>query len=313
MTISPMSQKSDPLLVVMAAGIGSRYSGLKQIEPIGPGGETILEYSIYDAIRAGFKKVVFIINRDIEKAFRSRIEQTVGRHCHHVYVYQELNNLPAGFDVPRGRQKPWGTAHAVMCCKDVVAGPFAVINADDFYGRSSFQALYAYLNGAHGGNGRYDFCMVGYVLKNTLTEHGHVSRGVCEIDGQGNLVNIHERVHIERFGQSVMYTEDGATWIEIAADCVVSMNMWGFTPALFTELQRQFSNFLSDNRAGLLRAEFFLPEVVNQLLDEKKATVKVLPTQERWFGVTYKQDRVKVKKAVLNLIHEGFYPQALWR
>lgn len=313
MTVNTMSQKSNPVLVLMAAGIGSRYCGLKQIEPIGPGGEIMLEYSIYDAIQAGFQEVVFIINRDIERAFRSRMDQTVGRHCQHVYVYQELNNLPAGFEVPPGRQKPWGTAHAVMCSKAVVAAPFAVINADDFYGRSSFQALYAYLEEAHGGDRLYDFCMVGYVLENTLTEHGHVSRGVCEMDGQGNLVNVRERVRIEKFGQSVMYTEDDATWIEIAADCVVSMNMWGFTPGLFAELQKRFSNFLIDNSADLLRAEFFLPDVVNQLLVEKKATVKVLPTQERWFGVTYKRDRAKVKKAVLDLVHEGVYPQTLWR
>ena len=308
-----INQKSNPILVVMAAGIGSRYSGLKQIEPIGPGGEILLEYSIYDAIRAGFKKVVFIINRDIDAAFRSRIDQTVGRHCQCVYVYQELDDLPAGFEVPPGRQKPWGTAHAVLCCKDVVAEPFAVINADDFYGRSSFQALYAYLREAQASDRPHDFCMVGYVLENTLTEHGHVSRGVCETDEQGNLVNVRERLHIEKFGQSIMYTEDKATWVEIAPDCVVSMNMWGFTPGLFVELQQRFSNFLSDNSADPMSAEFFLPEVVNQLLVEKKATVKVLPTRERWFGVTYKQDRVTVRKALLNLIHESVYPRILWR
>ncbi len=310
---STMSQKSNPILVVMAAGIGTRYRGLKQIEPIGPTGEIILDYSIYDAIQAGFKKLVFIINRDIEEEFRSRIDQTIGRHCQAVYVYQELNNLPAGFEVPQGRKKPWGTGHAVMCSKDVVAAPFAVINADDFYGRSSFQALYAYLKETHVGARQYDFCMVGYTLENTLTEHGHVARGVCEIDEQGNLVNIYERIHIEKFSQSVMYTEDDTTWIELAADSVVSMNMWGFTPGLFVELQKRFSNFLSHNTADLLHAEFFLPEVVNQLLDEKKAMVKVLPTQERWFGVTYKQDRITVKKAVLNLVHEGVYPQNMWR
>lgn len=308
-----MSQSSNPVLVVMAAGIGSRYSGLKQVEPIGPHGEILLEYSIYDAIQAGFNKVIFIISREIEKAFRSRIDQTIGRHCELVYVYQELENLPAGFAIPPGRQKPWGTAHAVMCSKEVVAAPFGVINADDFYGRSSFQTLFAYLEEAHGEDPLYDFCMVGYVLENTLTEHGHVSRGVCEIDEQGNLLGVRERVRIEKFGESVMYTENDATWIEMPGDRVVSMNMWGFTPGLFPELQKRFSSFLTDNSTNLLHAEFYLPEVVNQLLDEKKATVKVLPTQERWFGVTYRQDGSEVKKAVLNLIHEGVYPRFLWR
>lgn len=308
-----MSQTSDPILVVMAAGTGSRYHGPKQIEPVGPAGEIMLEYSIYDALQAGFGTVVFIINRDFERTFRARIDPTIGRHCQTLYVHQELGNVPAGFEVPPERQKPWGTAHAVLCCKGVVAAPFAVINADDFYGRTSFQALHAHLSEAHERDCLYNFCMVGYRLENTLSEHGYVARGICEIGEQGNLASIREKTRIRKFDRSILYTEDDTTWVEIAGDCVVSMNMWGFTPGLFPELEKRFSKFLLFNSADLLDIEYFLPEVINQLLNEKKATVKVLPTQERWFGITYKKDRDLVKRALLDLIREGIYPQVLWR
>ncbi len=302
---------SDPALVVMAAGIGSRYGGLKQIEPVGPCGEIILDYSIHDAKQAGFGKVVFVINKETEKQFRARVSQTIGQHCETAFVFQELNNLPEGFEVPQGRQKPWGTAHAVLSCQKIVATSFAVINADDFYGRTSFQALCTHLRGAKDRDSGYDFCMVGYNLKNTLTEHGHVARGVCTVDREGNLVEVHERTRIEIFNQAVKYTQNGETWIEIPGDSVVSMNMWGFTPVVFEELEGRFLHFLKSNN-DLLNAEYFLPEVVNQLLDEKKATVKVLPSQERWFGVTYKPDLSIVKKAVRKLIKQGVYPETLW-
>ena len=304
---------SDPGLIVMAAGIGSRYGGLKQIEPIGPGGEIILDYSIYDARQAGFGKIVFVIKTEIQQAFHARIEQTIGQHCEIDYAFQELGNLPKGFEVPQGRRKPWGTAHAVLSCQHLVDIPFGVINADDFYGRTSFQALGAYLRTALDRDDVYDFCMVGYNLKNTLTDHGHVARGVCTVDQAGYLEEVRERTRIEKFNGEAKYTENGETWIDIPGDSLVSMNMWGFTPSVFNELGGRFSNFLNDYRDNLMNAEYFLPDVVNQLLEEKKAMVKVLQTQEQWFGVTYKEDRTRVKNAVQELIQQGVYPENLWR
>jgi NDP-sugar pyrophosphorylase family protein len=296
----------------MAAGIGSRYCGLKQIDPVGPYNEIIIDYSLYDALRAGFGEVVFVINKDIDKAFRERVGRNIESRCKVTYVLQRLENVPAWFTVPDSRKKPWGTAHAVLCCKHAVTSPFAVINADDFYGRSSFQSLYQYLNGAQEHNGSYDFCMIGYVLNKTLTEHGHVARGICTVDQEGFLANIRERIHIERFDQTIRYTEDGESWIEIPGDSVVSMNMWGFSPALFEELDMRFTRFLQENAHIPQNAEFLIPEVVNDLLEEQKATVKVLPTQERWFGVTYRQDKSKVKQAIQELIQDGIYPDNLW-
>jgi NDP-sugar pyrophosphorylase family protein len=303
---------SDPALVVMAAGIGSRYGGLKQIEPVGPNGEIIIEYSIYDALRAGFAEVVFIITKDIEEAFRARVGRTVEERCATTYVFQSLKDIPEGFEVPQDRRKPWGTAHAVLSCKDVVGVPFAAINADDFYGRASFQSLCSYLRQAQDHSGMYDYCMVGYTLENTLTEHGHVARGICTVNQDGFLVEVHERTRIEKFGEIVQYTEDGRTWVEIPGDSIASMNMWGFTPSVFWELEARFPHFLQENSGNIQRAEFFLPDVVNDLLEEKKATVRVLPTQERWFGVTYQQDKPTVKQAVRDLIQRGVYPANLW-
>ncbi len=303
---------SDTALIVMAAGIGSRYGGLKQIEPIGPSGEITLDYSIYDARKAGFGKIIFVINKDIERAFRERIDQTLGQHYKTAYIYQDLDDLPGGFDVPRGRQKPWGTAHAVLSCKNLINRPFAVINADDFYGRAAFQALGKYLQGAKDRKNRYDFCMVGYDLRNTLTEHGHVARGVCSVDQDGYLISIRERTRIKKFNGVVKYTENGETWIDISGDSLVSMNMWGFTPLMFAELGERFAQFLAENRGNLSTAEYFLPDVVNQLLVEKKAAVQVLRTQEKWFGVTYQEDVIRVKNAVQELILQGIYPKKLW-
>jgi NDP-sugar pyrophosphorylase family protein len=304
---------SDPDLIVMAAGIGSRYGGLKQIEPIGPDGEIILDYSIYDAKRAGFGKVVFVINKEIKAEFQARIDQTIGQQCEIAYVLQDLEYLPLGVGIPEGRQKPWGTAHAVMSCQHLVDTPFAVINADDFYGRTSFQMLSDYLRSAQDQDEVYDFCMVGYNLNNTLTDYGYVARGVCTMDRDGYLKEVHERTRIEKFNGEVKYTENGKTWIDIAGDSLVSMNMWGFTPVIFKELDRKFVQFLHEKQENLINAEYFLPDVVNQLLEEKKAMVKVLPTQERWFGITYKDDKFRVKKAVRELIVGGIYPESLWR
>lgn len=303
---------SEPALVVMAAGIGSRYGGLKQIEPIGPGGETILDYSVYDAGRSGFGKIIFVINREMERAFRARIDQSIGKHCETEYVFQDLDNLPDGYQVPEGRVKPWGTAHAVLSCRGVVDAPFAVINADDFYGRSAYQSLAKFLQNTTSQENKYDFCMVGYQLVNTITEHGYVSRGICSVDQNGYLRAVHERTHIEKVGEIIQYTEDERNWIDIPADSEASMNIWGFTPGLFIELENRFIHFLDENRSNPSKGEYFLPDVVNQLLDEDKAAVKVLPTDDRWFGVTYKEDAERVRMAMKKMIEQGDYPVKLW-
>jgi hypothetical protein len=301
-----------PVLVVMAAGMGSRYGGLKQMEAIGPGGELIIDYSVYDALRAGFGKVVFVIRDDLEATFRERVGRSVERRCETAYVRQSLSDVPAGFEVPPGRQKPWGTGHAVLCCEEVVDSPFAVINADDFYGPSSFRILHRFLMGAQDRGGIYDYGMVGYQLENTLTEHGHVSRGVCVVDGDHNLVGIHESLRVEKVGDVVRSSQDGQNWVTIPKGSMVSMNMWGFTPGVFGELEARFAGFLRENRGNLERAEFYLPMVVGDLVAEKKARVRVLPTEEQWFGVTYRQDIPHVRSSVAALVAAGHYAAKLW-
>jgi dTDP-glucose pyrophosphorylase len=297
----------------MAAGVGSRYGGLKQIDPVGPGGEIILDYSVHDALEAGFGRVVFVIKKEIEDAFRERVGESIEKQCETAYVYQRLDDLPDGFEVPPQRSKPWGTAHAVLSCRDTVEPPFAVINADDFYGRSAFRALGDYLASARDRDGVYDYCMVGYVLGNTLTEHGHVARGVCTVDAEGFLVGIREHTRIERHDGGARTSEDGGeTWAAIAADSVVSMNLWGFTPGVFGELAARFPHFLHERRGDILKAEYFLPDVIGQLIGEGKARVRVLPTDERWFGVTYREDRPRVKQAVQDMVRRGVYPERLW-
>jgi len=298
-------------LVVMAAGIGSRYGGLKQIDPVGPSGEIIIDYALYDAIEAGFQKVIFVINKDIEQAFRAKIGNAVERKVEVAYAFQELNALPPGFDVPPGREKPWGTAHAVLCASSKVDGPFAAINADDYYGRDAFQKLSEYLDLADDTSEAYDYCMVGYVLNNTLTEHGHVARGVCTVSAEGYLETVVERTKIRKFGDLVKYTEDDENWVEIDPASTVSMNMWGFTQSFMDELEARFPEFLRKNTANL-KAEYFVPTAVNDLVSRGKATVKVLPTDERWFGVTYRQDKDKVVEAISQKIAEGVYPRRLW-
>ena len=312
LTALPSSQETRPTLVVLAAGIGSRYGGLKQIDPVGPHGEIILDYSIYDALRAGFGKVVFVLREEIEASFRDRVGRPIEERCETIYVLQRIGDLPAGFEIPAGRQKPWGTAHATLMCKDAVETPLAVINADDFYGRSAFEALHDYLRRAKDRSGLYDYCMVGYLLENTLSEHGHVARGLCAVGQDGTLLEIRERTRIRKSGQSIKYTEDGETWVEIAGTTPVSLNMWGFTPSLFAELEARFLKFLRENSDNILKAEFFLPEVVGDLVREKRAMVRVLPTNEEWFGVTYPQDKPRVQQAIQGLIRRGIYPDRLW-
>ena len=303
---------AEPALIVMAAGIGSRYGGLKQIEPVGPYGEIILDYSVFDAMKAGFGKVVFVINRKIESDFRARIEQTIGRHCQTEYVFQELDNLPVGCQVPAERIKPWGTAHAVLSCREVVEGSFAVINADDFYGRSAYHSLARFLQGTDPKDSGYSYCMVGYQLEKTLTEHGYVSRGICSVDQEGYLLEVRERTHIEKVGETIRYTENDKDWVDIPADSVASMNIWGFNQDLFMELEARFERFLLENQENIEKAEYFLPEVVNQLLAEKLASVQVLPTGERWFGVTYHEDVELVRLAMKDEIEKVEYPAKLW-
>jgi len=301
-----------PTLVVMAAGIGSRYGGLKQIDPVGPNGEMIIDYSIYDAIKAGFGKVIFVIKKDMEEAFREKIGNRIDKVVETAYVFQEINDVVPGFQVPKGRVKPWGTAHAVLSCRNVVDTPFAVINADDFYGASTFKVLHDYLVNIPEHGDLYQYCMVGFVLENTLTENGHVARGVCSVDENGYLKEIHERTKIMKFGDIAKYTEDDENWIAIPQGSIVSMNTWGFTPSLFYELEARFPKFLEDNKENLLKAEYFLPSVIGSLIDEGKAQVKVLKSAERWYGVTYKEDKPIVKQALNQLMQQGSYPERLW-
>ena len=299
-------------LVVMAAGTGSRYGGLKQIEPIGPHGEIILDYSVYDALIAGFDKVVFIIREDIADLFRDRVGRPIEKHADTTYVFQRLGDVPEGVVIPPGRKKPWGTGHAILSCREVVGSPFAVINADDFYGRSSYQSLSDFLKRARDQAGVYDLCMVGFVLENTLTEHGHVSRGICTVDEEGFLKGVSERTRIERAGGIVRYAGDDQSWVEIWGDSIVSLNMWGFTPGMLYELEAGFLRFLEEHVDNLLAAEYFLPDLVAGLLREKRASVKVLPTTERWLGVTYRKDVPRVKQAIRDAIRRGIYPENLW-
>jgi len=294
----------------MAAGIGSRYGGLKQVDPVGPSGEIVIDYSVYDAIRAGFEKVIFIIRRDIEDVFREKIGRVVEKHVETAYVFQALDRLPSGFTPPADRVKPWGTAHALLCAAEEVTAPFAAINADDFYGAGSFEAVANHLRGACDRQGKYDYSMVGYVLNNTLTEHGHVARGVCTTE-QGHLVGIVERTCIRKFPDGVKYTEDGETWTPIDPDSTVSMNMWGFTLSFLDELQSGFEEFCRTS-LDAPGAEYFIPTPVNDLIGAGKAVVTVLPTDERWYGVTYQEDKPAVKEAIAAMVADGRYPKALW-
>ena len=304
-----------PVLVIMAAGMGSRYGGLKQIDPIDGDGHIIMDFSVYDAVRAGFEKVIFIIKRENEQAFREAIGDRLSRFIQVSYVFQELDNIPEGFAVPEGRVKPWGTGHAVLSCIDEIDGPFVVINADDYYGVRAFQMAYDFLTDPKAEDTAGRYMMVGYRLENTLTENGYVSRGVCVTDDEGYLRGINERTHIERRGDGAAYTEDeGASWTELPADAAVSMNMWGFSADILEELKKRFAVFLVDYlEKNPLKCEFFLPFVVDELLEEKKATVKVLKSADKWYGVTYKEDKPMVMAAVQNLKDQGLYPQKLWQ
>lgn len=302
-----------PVLVIMAAGMGSRYGGLKQIDPVDNEGHIIMDFSIYDAKRAGFEKVVFIIKKAIEKEFKAGIGDRISQYMDVEYVYQELDTLPEGFEVPEERVKPFGTGHAILSCKDVVDGPFAVINADDYYGVHAFQEIYNYLT-ENEDDEKYHYAMVGYILSNTLTENGYVSRGICEMDKDAFLTGITERTHIEQRDMGVQFTEDdGQTWEDIAADSIVSMNMFGFTASMLKELECRFPEFLEKGlKENPMKCEYFLPSVVSDLIEEDKADVKVLRSEDRWYGITYKEDKEAVVSAVQKLKDTGVYPQHLW-
>lgn len=303
-----------PVLVIMAAGMGSRYGGMKQIDPVDEEGHIIMDFSIYDARRAGFEKVIFIIKKEFEKRFRESIGDRISEFIEVAYVYQTLESLPEGFSVPQGRQKPFGTGHAILCCQKELDGPFVVINADDYYGVHGFGEIYQYMLEA-GRTEKYQFAMVGYRLSNTLTDHGSVSRGVCETDSQGYLTGITERIHMERSSKRVVFTEDqGATWQSISGDAIVSMNMFGFTEDMLKELKRGFPLFLKEAfKSAPLTCEYFLPTVVGELIKEGKATVKVLKSEDRWYGITYKEDKQSVVNAILRMKEQGIYPLHLWR
>ncbi|MDO5538771.1 MAG: sugar phosphate nucleotidyltransferase [Eubacteriales bacterium] len=302
-----------PTLVIMAAGMGSRYGGLKQIDPIDEQGHIIMDFSIFDAVRAGFEKVVFVIKKENEKDFRETIGNRMEKQVEVAYAFQRLEDIPEGFEVPEGRVKPFGTGQAVLAARDVVDGPFAVVNADDYYGSSAYRMMYEYLT-THQDDEKYRFAMVGYILENTLTENGHVARGICTIDENSFLTDIHERTRIEKHGEGAAYTEDeGKTWTDIPKGSLASMNMWGFSRSMMDELEKGFPRFLKENLpVNPLKCEYFLPFAVDDLLKEGKASVQVLKTEDKWYGVTYKEDKPMVVKAIQSLKDAGLYPQNLW-
>lgn len=303
-----------PILVVMAAGMGSRYGGLKQVDPVGGHGQLIIDYSIYDARRAGFETVVFIIKHEIEETFRAAIGDRLSKVMDVRYAFQRLDDLPAGYAVPEGRVKPWGTSHAVLAAREVIDAPFAVINADDYYGPEAFRVMYEYLSQHPDTNGTYEYAMVGYLLKNTVTENGHVARGICAVDAQGYLTAVTERTHIEKTETGARFTEDdGATWTEVSGETPVSMNLWGFTPSFLREAEARFAAFLDGAlQTNPLKGEYFLPSVVSALIAEGKARVKVLHSADKWYGVTYQADKPVVVAAIAQKTADGLYPDRLW-
>ena len=298
-----------PSLVILAAGMGSRYGGVKQIDQFGPHGETILDYSIYDALKAGFEKIVFVIRRELESDFKAVFGDKLKNHADVRFVFQELDHLPDGFKVPAGRQKPWGTAHAVLVAQEAVQEPFGVINADDFYGQTSYQTLIQFLN-QQPVNGN-EYAIVGYRLDKTLSKHGSVSRGVCQIDAQGHLQKIVERTKIYWKDEKIVFLDEDGNEQTIDGSVPVSMNMMGYTPKFFDYLNEYFVEFLKE-KVNDVKAEFFLTWVLDQLINTGKAKVKILPTNEEWFGVTYKEDKPVVKEKIRQLIAQGKYPEKLW-
>jgi dTDP-glucose pyrophosphorylase len=301
---------AETTLVIMAAGMGSRFGGIKQLEPVGPSGEIIMDYSIYDAIEAGFNKVVFIIRKDLENDFKEVIGNRIEKIIKVEYVYQELEALPQGFSKPDGRTKPWGTGQAVLCCKEVVKGPFAVINADDYYGKEAFKIVYQFLN--NNSFGKNQFCMAGFILGNTLSENGAVTRGVCKANSAGMLMDIEETSGIIPEGDHAVAKNNEGKEITIDLNSIVSMNMWGFKPELFESLEKGFVKFLSQTSENEQKREYLLPSEVGELIKAGEVEVYVLKTSDRWFGVTYKEDKASVVNSIKALVAKGDYPVKLF-
>ena len=303
-----------PVLVVMAAGMGSRYGGLKQLDPVDDQGHLIIDYSIFDARRAGFETVVFVIKHSIEEAFKEAIGNRISKVMNVKYAFQRPDDLPEGYSVPEGREKPWGTAQAVLAARDIVDGPFAVINADDYYGAEGFEEIYNYLCNHPDTPEMYEYAMVGYLLKNTVTENGSVARGVCTETANGYLHSVVERTKIIKGDRNPQYTEDdGKTWNDLSGDDIVSMNLWGFQKSYLDEAWAGFPAFLDKALVeNPMKGEYFLPTVVSNLLSAKKARVKVLRSNDKWYGVTYKEDKPTVVNALKELREKGLYPANLW-
>lgn len=296
-----------PTLLILAAGMGSRYGGLKQMDELGPGGESIIDYSVYDAIRAGFGKVVFVIRSSFEKPFKERFESRLKGKIKTEYVFQELGNLPEGFSVPEGREKPWGTGHAMLMAKDVIHEPFAIINADDFYGREAYTSAVDFIKNNPGEN---QYAMLGYALKNTLSDFGTVSRGVCETDNNGYLTNITERTKIGKENGNIYYYE-GDQKTQLSGDEPVSMNFWIFKPSFFEHLQNGFEKFMAQ-KGHELKSEYYFNTCADEVIKSGQATTKVINTNAQWFGITYKEDKPKVQNSLQQLINQKVYPQNLW-
>ncbi len=303
-----------PTLVIMAAGMGSRYGGLKQVEAMTDTGEIILDFSLYDAMMAGFDHAIFIIRKEHRDIFREIVDERAGRFMEIEYAYQALEDIPEWVEIPEGREKPWGTSHAILAARDLIDGPFAVINADDYYGSGGFVSIYDYLTNHEDGE-KYAYCMVGYQLQNTITEHGHVSRGVCEMDENKVLTNITERTKIEHRPEGISFTEDdGGTWTVLPDDTLVSMNFWGFTESLIGELKARSEDFFKEDvPANPLKSEYLIPRTVDKLIKEGKAEVKVLECTDKWCGVTYKEDKQGVMDTLQSKKDKGDYPDKLWK
>lgn len=302
----------DSVLVIMAAGIGSRFGGIKQLTPVGPGGEIIMEYSIYDAIQAGFKKVIFIIRKDIEKDFKEIIGARISKYIETEYVFQDIDALPHGYQKPEGRTKPWGTGQALLACEGKIHSPFAVINADDYYGQEGFRAIRQFLSARQPTDKKYHFCMAGFILGNTLSEFGAVTRGVCHVDQNNMLLDIQETSGIQKEGNQAFTLEQGEKRY-INPSSYVSMNMWGFSQDMIQELKNRFGSFLEQISHNPLKAEYLLPEVVDMLLKEGSAQVSVLETKDKWFGVTYQEDKPFVIESFRRLVDKGIYPAKLFK
>jgi UTP-glucose-1-phosphate uridylyltransferase len=299
-----------PTLLIMAAGMASRYGSLKPIDKIGPSGETIIDYSVYDAIRAGFGKVVFVIRRAIERDFQKVIIDKLKDHVYIDCVFQELTDVPQGTFISKDRVKPWGTAHAIWVANKKIENPFLVINADDFYGFRSFKKAADFLS--HRKNEENTYCNIGYILKNTLSEHGYVSRGELLVNDENMMTGAFERTHIKNAEQGTYYQDENEGIIPIDENTMVSMNMWGFTPTIFNFIEKQFNDFINENALDA-KTEFVIPKVINQLIHDEKVQVKVIPSQERWFGLTYPEDRAQVKERVDQIVESGSYPESLWK